>query len=350
MISSNRINSSSSSSSKNHKSNDNDTDIVTITSSTSKKWIQLNDKKSFSRLLYTNPVCFLSSTTAKQQGSKHKYQSKSKNVMVVSWLTPTNNNGRFVMSINKRRHTSAMLLSDDNNDDNNNYDSNNMKGFVLSVPVAGMEELVLNVGKISGKWGRSKFPHDYYHHNIRNDSRSSGCDDEDNDDDVSGNNDSIHNDDNKDENQVMMNNKRVGTKMKSLESCKNGIHSLVAVKLGTCDEEIISNNNNDDDYHGQDIDFAIKGTVAHLKCIIYDVPSFNNKEQQLLIDDEHNLIMAEVVEAYVRNDYWNQDKKQFCPQIQPTLHCRSDGFYCPPPYLTFFGSQTFGYVSTTATP
>lgn len=59
------------------------------------------DKEKFSRLLYPNPVCLL--TTNPDAANEHP------NVMVLSWLAPVNNDGLFVFSINKRRHTTTRL-------------------------------------------------------------------------------------------------------------------------------------------------------------------------------------------------------------------------------------------------
>jgi len=99
-------------------------------------WVELSPGGHLSRLLYTNPVCFLGTTSAAQQ----------KNVMVLSWLTATNNAGGFMFSICKRRYTASNL--------------NENAFFTLSVPVRGMEELVRGVGSVSGRVG-SKFPQDH---------------------------------------------------------------------------------------------------------------------------------------------------------------------------------------------
>lgn len=93
-------------------------------------WKKLTLGKELSRLLYPNPVCFLCTCA-----------ENSNNVMVLSWLTATNNQGRFLFSIHKRRHTASLLQTE----------------FVLSIPVHGMEPLLCQVGGVSGSWG-SKFP------------------------------------------------------------------------------------------------------------------------------------------------------------------------------------------------
>ena len=67
------------------------------------------------------------------------------NVMILSWLTATNNEGKFMFSLNKHRHTASVIRNE----------------FTLSVPVQGMEDLVLSAGGVSAKWGYSKFPNDH---------------------------------------------------------------------------------------------------------------------------------------------------------------------------------------------
>lgn len=298
-------------------------------------WVHLQDTKSFSRILYTNPVCFLSTTV-----NLHKQETDSivvgRNVMVVSWLTATNNTGRFMMSLNKRRHTASVLTNfakeGDNNStsNNNNYIHNdNARSdddthqqeeteFVLSVPVQGMEDLVLNVGKTSGRWKSSKFPLDHHHHYRDDEIRST--------DDKPA---------------------------KKRQMFQRGIDGLAAVRLGCSDQAPEKEN---------DL-FAIQGTVAHLHCRIYRIVDGVDGNA---IDDDHHLILAEVVDAHVHQDYWNAKKKQFRPRTtrgnvenddddervilghensmddgQPDHRRRPPP---PPPYMTFFGSQSFGYV------
>eukprot|EP00966_Prymnesium_polylepis_P327341 7383221-Prymnesium_polylepis.1 len=83
------------------------------------EWIELDDPKLRSRVLYANPVCVLSTVDEEQ---------RRRNAMVVSWLTPTNNHGVFVMAINRQRHTAPLLLG--------------RRAFCLSPAVAGMEEML----------------------------------------------------------------------------------------------------------------------------------------------------------------------------------------------------------------
>ena len=87
----------------------------------------LTDPKHFSRLLYTNPVCFLTTVDAKR--GRH-------NSMVISWLTPINNHGVFIMAVNKMRCTASLLLE--------------RRSFGLSVAVRGQEAALLAVGRCHG--------------------------------------------------------------------------------------------------------------------------------------------------------------------------------------------------------
>ena len=65
------------------------------------------------------------------------------NVMTITWLTPVNNRGLIVLSMNKRRFTASLLFDGAAAD----------RRFTLSVPVAGMEELVRCIGGCSGADG-----------------------------------------------------------------------------------------------------------------------------------------------------------------------------------------------------
>lgn len=228
------------------------------------EWIQLEPHgREFSRMLYTNPVCFLT-TTDINNGKLFR------NVMTVSWLSAVNNNGRFMMSINSKRHTASVLT--------------NQSGavFVLCVPVKGMEELVIQVGKTSGKWKSSKFPQDHISTVEESEvSLAIDC------------------------------NKRI--------KYRHGIEGLVATKIGT--SQVIEKD--------AEIPFAIQGTVAHLVCKVDNILDPESK----FIDDQHYLIMADILEAYVAKEYWDTKRKVFRPSEMSS------------PYLTFFGSQLLGYVT-----
>ena len=173
---------------------------------------------------------------------------------MLSWLTASNNNGQFVFSLNRRRYTTEILQS----------------AFVLCVPVAGMEDLVRDVGSISGLTVNkfNKAP--------------------DNEGEAQNANEPIS--------------KRQRKKMLQ----ETGIPNLCSV--------IVFENQ-----------FAIEGMVAQSQCKIL---------QPLHRDDDHTIFLAQVEQARVRSDYWDPVKLMFRPD---------DGV---PPYMTFFGSQTFGYTTT----
>ena len=96
-------------------------------------WLDLDSEKA-SRLLYPNPVCFLSTkSTTSSSSSKEKY-----NVMTSSWLTAANNNGGLVLVVNKARHSAESLREVGSL-------------FTLSVATERQKELLVKVGKCSGR-------------------------------------------------------------------------------------------------------------------------------------------------------------------------------------------------------
>eukprot|EP00977_Amphora_coffeiformis_P009160 scaffold2092_cov144-Amphora_coffeaeformis.AAC.1 len=231
----------------------------------SSQWIELQEAKEFSRLLYTNPVCFLG-TRATMDPTTTNDNNLEFNVMILSWLTATNNEGSFMFSLNKHRHTATVLRDE----------------FTLSVPVQGMEDLILGAGGVSGKWGFSKFEKERKDPTTETTSTAS---------------------------MASRSKKRKGPRFPT------GIPHLERVSLGQ------------DTEGSTGWPFAVKGTVAHLLCRVIHIA-----ERTDWIDNSHYVVFAKITRAYVKSSYWNASKKLFQP---------APGF---PPYLTFFGSQTFGYV------
>jgi len=98
--------------------------------------------QAFARLLYTNPVCLLTTTLGKrvvtgEDPEPEGFTGAPVNVMTISWLTATTNvAGGFVMSMNCSRHTAKLVEATGR--------------FVLNVPVRGMEETVRRIGRSSG--------------------------------------------------------------------------------------------------------------------------------------------------------------------------------------------------------
>lgn len=91
--------------------------------------VHVQSKEMLSRLLYTNPVCLLSTGAHDSTGPA--------NIMVISWLTPLTNQGLLLLSVNERRHTATKLRA--------------CPAFVLNVPVSGSEDRVLAIGKCNGR-------------------------------------------------------------------------------------------------------------------------------------------------------------------------------------------------------
>eukprot|EP00759_Apiculatamorpha_spiralis_P056438 PhF_6_TR8032/c0_g1_i1/m.12450 len=83
-----------------------------------------------SRLLYTNPVCILTTWDP---------ETSTVNAMTISWITPLSNRATFIASMNAHRFSAGLVKK--------------TKTFVLSVPTKGDEELVLSIGGCSGKDG-----------------------------------------------------------------------------------------------------------------------------------------------------------------------------------------------------
>ncbi|KAG7367567.1 hypothetical protein IV203_030238 [Nitzschia inconspicua] len=309
--------------------------------SSSKSWIHLGQAdncrgKEFSRLLYPNPVCFLCHrsviadskpkdvpTPEEELINGEKTERNGRlgcldNVMVVSWLTPTNNHGKFLMSLNKRRCTAqslvAAFLSTSSSSTHSSNDTVDKKAkFTLCVPIAGMEELVLAVGCTSGRFA-CKF-------GISDDIASRQ----------------------KDLDLLDTNNPTSNRKVKKRRQLQfeHGIPNLVQASFGS--PKILKG-----DGEGQfDTVFCVEGTVAHLLCVVdqvLGVAEHSGNEnaggddaasQVPVVDQDHFLVSGTVVDAYCQAGYWDQAKKLFRPR-DPSIS----------PYLKFLGSQSFGYVTS----
>eukprot|EP01041_Mallomonas_annulata_P012777 gene12777-26940_t len=96
--------------------------------------IEIVDKNRLSRLLYTNPVCILSIPSYGE--------SCKPNIMTISWLSPINNHGTISLSMNRKRYTATCLQ--------HAIRQELSPHFVLNVPVAGMESLLVKIGSVSG--------------------------------------------------------------------------------------------------------------------------------------------------------------------------------------------------------
>jgi hypothetical protein len=309
-------------------------------------WIRLRTGKEFSRMLYPNPVCFLStwkvsaSSPATASSSAHhdnavvtavgsdntrsgEYSQlqHAGNAMVLSWLTPTNNSGRFMFSINKSRYSASLLAPPMTDATTSTQRYRTGVEFTLSVPTRGMEQVILDTGSISGRFG-SKFALERVA-DSRNHSNNNEVNDTFSVDSIS-------------------NRKRKKQKMQQLSA--TGVPGLTPIPYCSATDQMSP----------QTSLFVIDGTVAFMKCRTYGIngstmPGENQAEsdarlhtgneddvtQQAIIDHDHLLVMAEVVDAHVHRLYWDDKKLLFRPVTEDV-----------PPYLTFLGSQTFGYMKT----
>lgn len=89
-------------------------------------WIHIKNPQMISRLLYSNPVCILTTKDATKV-----------NCMIISWLSCCDNAGGIIASVNKKRFSSIALQEP------------NAK-FTLSIPTTGIEPLLLEIGSCTG--------------------------------------------------------------------------------------------------------------------------------------------------------------------------------------------------------
>lgn len=93
-------------------------------------WEEVRNPQMRSRLLYTNPVCLLTTVAP----------DLALNCMVLSWLTCSDNAGGIICSVNSKRHSALALQLP-------------QAKFTLSIPTHSMEEMVLGFGSRSGRDG-----------------------------------------------------------------------------------------------------------------------------------------------------------------------------------------------------
>lgn len=114
--------------------------------SSSEAVVQLKDKQLMSRLLYSNPVCLLSTFLPAEAGAPAAVSNA--NVMVCSWLTCIDNRGGVFLSINEKR-TSALAFSQPWRAGGSDEEWAPVT-FVLSVPTSDLEAVILRVGSCHG--------------------------------------------------------------------------------------------------------------------------------------------------------------------------------------------------------
>jgi flavin reductase (DIM6/NTAB) family NADH-FMN oxidoreductase RutF len=286
-----------------------------------------------SRFLYPNPVVLLTvskpNTTIQESGcssdvlstsTSHSVEtgaatvmSDSKeladkddiitNIMTLSWLTAIDNHGHFIFSMNANRHTASLLFSvpiqqtttmasesESESDQRIHLSTNQLANanedgsyFVLSVPVDGMQDLVLKVGGISG---RDCLPHGKIHH-LGIKTCKPGLDPS----------------------------KELSSTSTAIDTpsliSKPKVHPLKnSLQTSSIPTSLI----------------AVQGTAAHLICQVLDTR----------IDFGHVIATAVIVDAYADPNYW--DGKNFAP--------KSTASSTPPPphILKFLGSKRFATV------
>jgi len=206
--------------------------------------------------------------------------------MVVSWLSPVNNKGAFVLSMNVKRCTSLLLKNSPH------------FVFVLSVPVQGMEDLVLSIGRCSGfevdKFSTFNIP-----------VCTPGWLP------VSGAVQSI------------------------LEAQKSSAYPTNPnITLETPQDS----SSKQKSATGNPQLLAVSPCVAHLVCHVIREES-SETDSIGVVFDGHYILRCQIEEAFVKKEYWSNNN--FITQDSKTN----------PPYLTFLGSQQFGcVVSTKETP
>ena len=97
-------------------------------------------KQLLSRFLYPNPVCLLSLTDGHTVGTTDETEQCFRNVMTVSWLMPVDNQANILLSINANRFTADKMSSLPCG-----------SSFVLNVPSSDQQDLILQIGKCSGR-------------------------------------------------------------------------------------------------------------------------------------------------------------------------------------------------------
>jgi len=88
------------------------------------------------RLLYTNPVCLLTTFDP---------LTRERNIMTISWVTPLSNRAAFLASMNTRRYSTTLLQR--------------TRRFVLSIPTKDDIPMVLAIGRCTGAKISDKIGH-----------------------------------------------------------------------------------------------------------------------------------------------------------------------------------------------
>ena len=264
---------------------------------------RIDEKQMLSRMLYPNPVCMLSTPAHAATGGP--------NVMTISWLTPLNNFGLVLLSVNAKRHTAAKLRS--------------CPDFVLNIPAHGLEETVLAIGKHSGAQG-DKFaklsieacspgwqplgdvpPEPEAAAEAPDNPFAALAADDSGSDDGSSSEDAEAAEAAEAASpaaEAASPAAGAGAGVGAADAGEGRQAAAAAAAAGSRGELV-----------------AAAAAVAHIVCTVRSMEESAG----------HWLVRAEMSEAYVQRRYWNG--KQLCPRDATV-----------PPFLTFLGSQRFGFV------
>jgi flavin reductase (DIM6/NTAB) family NADH-FMN oxidoreductase RutF len=209
----------------------------------------------------------------------HQYFPLHFFTVTLSWLSPANNYGGFVFVIHKTRFSADSIVNGSGN-------------FTLSVAHAGLRDVLLACGKVSGK-ATNKFSEEG----------------------VEGL-------------KAVVASQLCSSNSKSEKFTASNAFSALS---GDGDSDSDSENEGvekvDSKFELNDrssmIAPPVQGSVAHLSCHIV--------QRSDAADAGHWLITAQIDDAYVHTSYW--DGKCFEPKL-PDL----------PPLVSFLGSQRFGFL------
>jgi flavin reductase (DIM6/NTAB) family NADH-FMN oxidoreductase RutF len=245
--------------------------------------------------------------------------------MTLSWMTPVNNYGGFAFAIHKTRYSSSNLLTG--------------KKFTLSVPTAESRDLVLSVGRVSGKvakkfdgsipnlkagiFGVLGMPAEKVQLSATAKKNKNAFDvlfDEDNDEE---------------------NDESVSVELAVRILSNSATDS--PVDIGKQSEPTSS-------YVHHSFPAPIDGTVAHMQCTVLSYTD--------AADAGTYLVIANINKASVHEQYWSHKGKCFVATDALDDHVATEGaaevssstaafghrHRKLPPILSFLGSQRFGHV------
>ncbi|KAJ3025369.1 UNVERIFIED_CONTAM: hypothetical protein HDU68_007218 [Siphonaria sp. JEL0065] len=244
------------------------------------------DKHMLSRLLYTNPVCLLTTSF-----------ETSRNVMTISWLTPIDNNGHFMCSMNQNRFSATVLHQSNDSSTISPVGSR----FVLNVPTADNAELVLKVGGCSGR-DRDKYKH-------------LGI-----------------------ESLICLPGGQVPPPNAFPWIWKDSVSTIETTNTQPTKKSKKEKRQDSNETYIQQGLIGLRNCCAHLVCVVDEVQQKYG----------HLILFCTIEDGWVKEEYWNG--KNFCPRVILSSEVSvegggegSDGIVSQP-YLSFLGSQVFATV------